>query len=126
MFKEDVGIDKDELDREKNEDGFVVVSELSEKYEGKPAKPADYADDQAWLSTTVRSPEDLAANVTEETEISLVNFIPRFTVDSLNDTFSEEEPESSTESVSFSSQNIEDQERVRKPTLLFLLDNQLK
>jgi hypothetical protein len=126
LFKEDIGIDKDEQDRANNVDGFVLVSELSEEYDGKSVKPADYADDPQWLETTVPTAEDLAANVTGVPEISLVNFIPRFTVDNMNETLLEEETEASTESLvqPFFSRNTQEEERVRKPTLLFLLDNQ--
>jgi len=123
LFKEDIGIDKDEQDRtNNNSDGFVIVSELTEEYAGKSAKSENYADYSQFLETVTLIADELATNATDP-EISLVNFIPRFTVDNINET-NLEKTEESPESTSFLSLNVQEEERARKPTLLFLLDNQ--
>lgn len=105
LFKEDIGIDKDEMDKE-DEDGFVIVTELSESYE--PIV-------QLEKTTTISS---------QTSTLDINTFIPRYLADSNETIELDNELTTTTEQlIQMETSTVIINERIKKPTLLFLLDN---
>jgi hypothetical protein len=110
LFSEDIGLDKDDIDKnDGEEDAFVIISELNGN-----KHPPSLADIKTDIKNITDNDVD---NNNNETEISLIQFIPRFTVDTLNETL-DELPDTIDES-----KNIEVAQKNKKGSLLFLLDN---
>lgn len=129
MFKEDIGLDKDDLDQE-YEDGFVIVPELSGTFE-EATRPFETTTESTttstsssttspFESTTPTTTTTATTSTTTETEPSIATFIPRYLIQT-NDTYEDEtQAVSTTTSQTF---EVVANERIKRPTLLFLLDN---
>lgn len=132
LFKEDIGIDKDDLDKEYDE-GLVIVAELSENYENKNEQTETTTESTSTTTTTITTSAFDESTVLNDnsssTAASIARFIPRY-IDKNDEESNEDnnnnDENTTTESTTTEKSFVEDEEtkeRIKRPTLLFLLDN---